>query len=289
MSDPFKVLGLNYDCTEDQVKTAFRRMAMDCHPDRNKGNKDAEDKFKTINAAYETLKDPEKRRQAEFQFDPSKRGQQPHPHFAFHFGGHPGPQGHGNPFDDIFRQFGFHHPMANNDVNVQLSVSLEDAYNGKQTDLTIHTHSGPRQVKLDIPAGVTEGTRLRVAGLGERIVPQLPPGDLYVVIQITPHHRFRVINNMSLLTEVDINAIDAMIGTDVEVTTIDGSKVMVAIPSGAQNGQKFRVAGLGMPHLHNQKQRGDLLVGVRIIVPTRLSAEHIATLKDLRQSMAEQK
>lgn len=150
MSDPFKILGLNYDCTEDQVKTAFRRMAMDCHPDRNKGNKEAEEKFKTINAAYETLKDPNKRREAEFQFDPSKRGQQPNPHFQFHFGGHPGAQGH--PFDDIFRQFGFGHQMANNDINVQLSVALEDAYHGKKTDLTVHTHSGPRQVKLDIPA-----------------------------------------------------------------------------------------------------------------------------------------
>lgn len=262
MRDPYALLGVPRDATDDQVKQAFRKLALEWHPDRNK-SPEAEERFKEINAAYEAIKNGTAKSQA----------QGPHFHFDmrnFHT------------FEDFVR--GFHQPRQrrNNDLNVGFSMNLEDALTGKTATFSVRSPSGTKSVTAQIPKGVDDGMKLRVAGGGDRSIPSQPPGDLIVHIRIQPHPTFtRLAQN--LVIEKQIDALDAMIGTTVRVPTIDGGEIDLAVPAGVQPGQRLRVAGKGMPIMNATDLRGDMIVIIQIEIPTNLSDEMRATIERARE------
>jgi curved DNA-binding protein len=275
MSDPFTLLGVPRDATEDQIKTAYRKLAMQYHPDRNQGDKAAEEKFKEINNAYEALKDPFRRAQAEaqnagrharfdFEFDDGTTATQ---HFDFH---------------DFFNAaFTARRRQKNDDIAVTCTITLEEALAGKDIEMSITSASGQRTVSISIPPGVDHGSRLRVQNAGERVFQGLPPGDLYVTINLRPHARFqRVAQNLVFIHRID--AFEALLGSETEVETLGGERVRVTIPAGVQPGARLRVNGYGMPLMGQSAVRGDLIVALDVRVNTNLTEEQIDLLRQAR-------
>jgi DnaJ-class molecular chaperone len=263
MSDPYSVLGLTKDATDAEIKVAYRKLAMTHHPDQNPGNAEAEAKFKQISAAYEEIKSPEKR----MSHDQQGRGQQ-----GFNFGFN------GTNIDDLLRQF---HEQAsrprNRNFNTQCVIDFNSAFRGCEVALKM---PDGREVRLKIPAGVDNGTRIRVQDGGETVHSDQPAGDLFVGIEVTPHPTFGR-NGKQLFIETKISAIDAMLGTTVKVPTIDGEELEIQLPAGIQNGHTVRVAERGMP-LVNSTIRGDMTVGVGITIPQNLSEKQIELLNEIK-------
>jgi DnaJ-class molecular chaperone len=268
MTDPFAVLGVERTATPEQIKTAYRKLAMTWHPDRNPGDKAAEAKFKEINAAYEKLKNPDRRPNAQSSDRANAGG------FEFHFGGDM-PFG----FEQFFRQgddfpFGARGRPRNHDVSIHCTISLEQAMTGVESaTMEIETRAGRRTVIVAIPAGADNGMRLRVTGEGERQFTDLPPGDLYVHIAVAQHARFeRYAQNLAVRLTVD--GFTAMLGGSVEVDLLGGGSVMLEVPTGVQPGQRLRITGHGMP-IYGSDQRGDLLAIVEVRTPTLTEAQRV--------------
>lgn len=277
MKDPWSVLGIPRDATEDQIKTAYRKLAMQWHPDRNQGDKAAEEKFKEISAAYEELRKPQPSR------EPGS-GPEWHKHQANGRTWHEFRAGNGTfnfNFDDFFQDFDSRRRHRNDDLIANVAISLEDAFNGKEVELTLKGGpEGIRYVKLSVPAGVESGTRMKIAGAGDNRFAHLPAGDLIVTIYTTQHPLFtRVAQNLVL--ETTISAFDAILGGEVDVPTISGQTVRVTIPVGIQPGARLRVAGHGMPVV-GLNQRGDMIVVVNVTIPTGLSTVQLAHIKEAK-------
>lgn len=281
--DYYKSLGVDRNATPEEIKKAFRKLAMKYHPDRNKDNKQAEEKFKEINEAYEVLSDPKKRERYdqlgtsyqqwqqrggnpgnfnwnEWFTSQGGRGQQVNPEdFGDIFGG----------FSDFFRvifggmpvsgqprarQTGNPQPAqarrpANYEQKVQ--ITLEEAYHGTTRLLQINE----RRIEVKIPAGARNGTKVRVAGAGP-LDAYGRGSDIYLVIELLPHARFKV-SGSDLTTEVKIDYLTAILGGSVTVNTLSGD-VVLTIPPGTQPGQKFRLSGRGMPVLKSSQTHGNL-------------------------------
>jgi molecular chaperone DnaJ len=334
--DYYEVLGVSRTCTEVELKAAFRKLAMQHHPDRNPGDKDCEHKFKEINEAYDVLKDGDKRA-AYDRFG----------HAAFEQGGGMGPGGFsadfGSTFADIFEGI-FGMPGGGrgrssgrergSDLRYNMEITLEDAFSGKAAQIRIPTSvtceacsgsgakagSKPkscascggmgkirhaqgfftlertcpscqgrgqviedpckacggggrvtreRNLSVNIPAGVEDGTRIRLAGEGEAGLRGGPPGDLYIFLAITPHEFFQR-DGADLHCRVPVSMVSAALGGEFEVPAIDGSKARVKVPAGTQTGRRFRLSGKGMPVLRS-KQTGDMYVQVSVETPQSLS------------------
>jgi DnaJ-class molecular chaperone len=267
MSDPYAVLGVAKDATDEQIKVAYRKLALKYHPDKNPDNKESEEKFKEVSNAYDLLKDPKKRG----AFDHVGQSGQP-------FGGGPRRTANGGfewninsshgefNFDDFLGAFTAHRRQRNNDLQVRCGITLEDAFSGKELEINIRAPSGSKNTTVSIPAGIDSGNRLIVRGQGESIYSGLPPGDLYVDVVVQPHDRFRRVAQNLVVTE-EVDAFDAMLGIEVEIETIDKQTIKVTLPPGVQTGQKLRCAGRGMPIL-NMDGRGDLIVEVAVRVPS---------------------
>lgn len=276
----YDILGVPETASKDEIKGAYRKLAMKWHPDKNLGNTEAETRFKEIGLAYETLMDDDKRA----EYDAARRGPKP---------------GAGNPFrtgfgtgdiDDIIAQmFGNHGfsfrrgPERNRDVSLTLSINLEDAYLGKQVPLQITTPSGRRiDLIVTIPAGVDNGVRIRYQGQGDHANTSMPPGDLYINISIADHPRFKR-NGTSIETTSSVDAISAMIGGRVEVTCIDGQRININVPPGTQPGTRLRVTGKGMPVHAGSNDRGDMIVELLVTIPTNIPkdiCDMLGSLKD---------
>lgn len=266
MTDPFAILGIARTATPEEIKAAYRKLAIQFHPDKNPGDKAAEERFKEINAAYDVLKDPQRRAEAE-------RPRRTPGDFEFSFRTGDAPFG----FEDFFSQtFGGARRMRkNNDVQITCVITLEQALKGAEASMEVRTRTGLRHAAVTIPAGVEHGSRLRVTGEGERVYNDLPPGDLYVVVAIQPHERFeRVAQN--LLTRAGVNVFTALLGGQIEVGLLGGGTVKVTVPAGVQPGQRLRVTGHGMPLVH-QAVRGDLIVALDVEIP-ELSDEQRALI-----------
>lgn len=272
MTDYYATLGVPNDATEDLIKSAYRKLAMQYHPDRNSGDKAAEEKFKAINEAYETLKNPEKRA----AYDMMQRASNPRAaraDFEFRSG----------IFDDFFNAFSARSRQRNNDIEVMCTVSLEDVLDGKDVTLMVRTVNEVKQVSITIPPGVDHGMRLRVAGAGENRFGSLPPGDLLVLIRIEDHAVFQRIAE-NLLVENEIDAFDAILGCQMDVPTIDGTAVRVNVPPGVQHGQRLRVTGYGLPVMGaGNYLRGDMIVVVNIRIPTGLTDEQKDLIRQARE------
>jgi molecular chaperone DnaJ len=349
--DYYEVLGVQRTSTEIELKAAFRKLAMQHHPDRNPGDKDCEHKFKEINEAYDVLKDGDKRA-AYDRFG----------HAAFEHGMGGGAHGFGadfgSTFADIFEGiFGMGSARGRgtgrergSDLRYNMEISLDEAFTGKTAQIRIPTSvtcevcsgSGAkagtkpkpcascggagkirhaqgfftlertcptchgrgqviddpckvcggggrvtreRTLSVNIPSGVEDGTRIRLAGEGEAGLRGGTTGDLYIFLEVAPHEFFQR-DGADLHCRVPISMISAALGGEFEVPAIDGSKVKVKVPPGTQTGRRFRLGGKGMPVLR-AKQTGDMYVQVAVETPQNLTKRQRDLLAEFEKLSSE--
>lgn len=270
--DYYTILGVERTATQDEIKRAYRRLAKAHHPD---SGGDAE-KFKQINEAYSTIGDEQKRR--EYDRGPRISAND----FSFH-------TQDSQAFQDFFHNIfgasaGFHHsqyaPPRNKDLRATIEVDVESVISAQRRTLHLKTGRSERTVEVDIPAGVNDGATIRYRGFGQDILTQAPPGDLVVTIRVRDTERFRRIG-ADVHSRIAVDAIDAIVGTTVEFEGIDGSKLNVYVPAGAQHGQMLRLMHRGLP-VYNSDQRGHLYLQVTIVIPRGLSDEQKNVLRQLR-------
>ena len=286
--DYYQSLGVPRTATADELKKSFRKLAREFHPDVAKDKKKAEEKFKEINEAYEVLSDPDKRKKydelganwksgAEFRPPPGAGGfgggrafhggrPMSSDDFQTHFGG--------TGFSDFFEQMfggqrrgngfggrgGFaEEPAAeeSRDIEGDIMVTLEEAKRGSLRTVTVRAENRTDSHQVKIPAGITEGQKLRIAGRGEH------GGDLYLRVRLAKHPDFEV-DGHNLVYELELAPWEAVLGAEIAVPTLDG-KVNIKIPAGTASGQKFRVRGRGLG------KTGDLHITVKIVVPDKLT------------------
>lgn len=343
-TDYYELLQVERTADERTIKSAYRRLAMECHPDRNPGCQASENRFKAISQAYDCLRDPQKRA-AYDRFG----------HAAFQNGGMGGAQDFGS-FSDIFENiFGeFMHGgqggqrsnvRRGSDLRYDLEISLEDAYSGKTVELAVDTTvacetcsgsgakagtsartcnlcagrgqvranqgffvvertcpschglgeviSDPcpscrgegraekrRSLQVNIPAGVDEGTRIRLSGEGEAGARGGPPGDLYIFIHLARHSLFQREGTV-LFARCPVSFTTAALGGTIEVPGLDRKKHSIKIPPGIQSGKQLRQRGAGMPVL-NGRGHGDMVIQVEVETPTRLSGKQKELLEEFR-------
>ena len=348
--DYYEILGVTRSCTEIELKAAFRKLAMQHHPDRNPGDKDCEHRFKELNEAYDVLKDGDKRA-AYDRFG----------HAAFEhggMGGHGFGADFGSTFADIFEGiFGMASARGRSsgrergsDLRYNMEISLDEAFTGKTAQIRIPTSvtceacsgSGAkagtkpkpcatcggagkirhaqgfftlertcptchgrgqviddpckvcggggrvtreRTLSVNIPTGVEDGTRIRLAGEGEAGLRGGPAGDLYIFLEVAPHEFFQR-DGADLHCRVPISMISAALGGEFEVPAIDGSKVRVKMPAGTQTGRRFRLTGKGMPVLRT-KQTGDMYVQVAVETPQNLTKRQRELLAEFEKLSSE--
>src|SRR5271156_5794165 len=331
----YEALSVERTADDGDIKAAFRKQAMQCHPDRHPGDTNAEHRFKEINEAYEVLKDPDKR-----------AAYDRYGHAAFEHGAGAGPAGFcaefGTTFSDLFEGiFGMSAGRGRGtgrergaDLRYNMEITLQEAYAGKSaqiripTSVTCETCSGSgakpgtkpkvcamcggqgkvrhaqgfftlertcpncqgrgqsidspcascsgsgrvtreRTLSVNIPPGVEDGTRIRLAGEGEAGVRGGPPGDLYIFLSMAVHPFFQR-EGADLHCRVPVSMVTAAMGGDIEVPTIDGGNTRVKVPEGTQSGRRFRLQSKGMPVLR-QRQHGDMYVQVVVETPQKLT------------------
>jgi molecular chaperone DnaJ len=342
----YETLSVTRTATDGELKTAYRKLAMQWHPDRNPGNTDCEHKFKEINEAYDVLKDGDKRA-AYDRFG----------HAAFEHGNGASAHGFGSDFgsafsdifEGIFGMSGARRASGRErgaDLRYNMEITLEDAYLGKTaevripTSVTCETCSGTgakpgskpkvcphcngagkirhaqgfftlertcpgchgrgqviedpckacsgsgrvtreRTLSVNIPAGVEDGTRIRLAGEGEAGLRGGPPGDLYIFLSLASHDLFQR-DGADLHCRVPVSMVTAALGGEFEVPTIDNAKSRVKIPAGTQSGRRFRLQGKGMPVLRS-KQTGDMYVQVVVETPQNLTKKQRELLAEFEK------
>ena len=294
--DYYQSLGVARTATPDEIKKAFRKLAREFHPDVAKDKKRAEEKFKEINEAYEVLSDPAKRTKYDQLGENWKSGADfggaaGRSHYPGQgFGGSSGPGGgaefefDGAGFSNFFEQMfgsrfgnagGFSRPGEESergqDIEGDIMVTLEEAMNGSVREVSVRHRVG-RSMKTDthhvkIPAGVTEGQKLRVAGRGEAGTSGGSAGDLYLRVRLARHPDFDV-DGHNLIHEVELAPWEAVLGAEIQVPTLTG-RVKIKIAAGTQNGQKLRVRGRGLPQ--REGPAGDLIVVTRLALPEKVS------------------
>jgi curved DNA-binding protein len=285
MQDFYKILGVDEAATQEQIKKAFRQLAKQYHPDNQEHGDDQ--KFKEINQAYDILGDAAKRQQYNQQRKFGGNFQQWH-----HTGG-PAPfefhANFGGDINEIFENFfgrgGFNpfsqsRPMRNPDQVVQITITLEDAFSG--TSLPIQwTNSSQQttQLNVNIPAGIEHGTRIRYPGNGSRANPNLPPGDLIIIVHLQPHTRFER-HSSNLITTLDLNLWESLIGTEKMIQTICNQQIKVTVPELSTANTILRVPHKGMPLNSGTNSRGDLLIKLNIPLPTKLTQEQISIIQN---------
>ncbi len=286
--DYYKILGVDRKASDEEIRKTYRKLAKQYHPDYNPKDKQAEERFKEINEAYEVLSDPKKRSHYDrlgSDFSSWQRRGAPGDFDWSRYGGFPGGVGvnmddlnemFGGGFSDFFqtifgmggRRSAARQPSRAQGYQQEIEISLEEAYNG--TTRLIQSNGKQKQVR--IPAGVRTGSKVRVAGAG-------PDGlDLYLIVNVQDDQRFERRGD-DLHTTATINVFTAILGGEADVETLEG-KIKLNIPAGTQPGQVFRLAGRGMPHVKNQKEKGDLYVKLIVQIPRYLSSKQRELLEE---------
>jgi curved DNA-binding protein len=291
--DYYQILGLSRSANSEEIRKAYRKLAMQYHPDRNPGNKGSEERFKEINEAYQVLSDPQKRAHYDrvgsaYSSWQQRGGGQGGFDWGRWAGGAPGGTrveygdlndlfgGEGGLFSEFFRTiFGGGMGTARTQSSravpgyqQQVEISLEDAFNG--TTIEFQTDGKRKQVR--IPPGVRTGSKVRVAGSG-------PNGtDLYLIVQVRENENFERKGN-NLYTDAKVNIFTAILGGEAEVETMAG-KVKLTVPAGTQPEQVFRLAGRGMPQLKSPNNKGDLFVCLKVEIPRYLSSKQRELLEE---------
>jgi molecular chaperone DnaJ len=348
--DFYELLGVSRSADADELKRSYRKLAMQYHPDRNPGDKTAEQKFKDVNEAYDVLKDDQKRaaydRFGHAAFENGSRGPGD---FGF-AGGFSG--GFADIFEEMFGAMGGgrraqNSPGRGNDLRYNIDVSLEEAFRGKQTTIRVATfvhcetckgsgaEPGSRPVacrtcqghgrirtqqgfftvertcsacqgaghviekpckpcggqgrvrrektlSVNIPPGVEDGTRIRLAGEGEAGLHRAAPGDLYIFVSIAAHPIFQR-DGANIFCRVPITITTAALGGVIEVPTVEGSRTRVTVPPGTQSGHQFRLRGKGMTVLRSPV-RGDMYINAVVEIPVNLSKKQQELLREFEKA-----
>jgi curved DNA-binding protein len=301
--DYYKILGVEKSATQDEIKKAYRKLAMKYHPDRNSGNKSAEEKFKEITEANEVLSDPEKRKKYDTLGANWKQyqhtGGQGFDDFFTNFGGGRRSSGStyefsgnlgemfggmGGGFSDFFESFfggggrgfgGRTQPQKTAvDVEAILNVTLEDVFNGSEKTINVDG----KKLKIKVNPGTKEGQKLRLKGLGRSKTADGTKGDLYLNIHVL-QHPFYEIKDGALYYNLDVDLYTAVLGGKENIKTLDGKTVSINIPEGTESEKKLRLKGLG---LIDNGLRGDLLVDIHVTVPKNLNKEEKELFKKLK-------
>jgi molecular chaperone DnaJ len=346
--DYYEVLGVPRNASEQEIKSAYRKLALKHHPDRNPGDKDAEERFKEAAQAYGVLGDPEKRRRYDTFGHAAVAGAGSQGFDPTIFADFGDILGDFFGFGDVFGRRTRGGPRHGADLRYNLELRFEEAVFGTETSIQFPRAepcrtcsgsgaapgSGPstcsscggrgqvtfqqgffsvartcgrcrgsgrvitspckdcrgegqvsaeRKLQIKIPAGVDTGSQLRMSGEGEPGFQGGPPGDLYVFVRVEEHPFFRR-DGFDLLCEVPISFCQAALGATLDVPTADGGRTKLTIPEGTQTGTVLRLRGQGVPHL-GARGRGDLHVGVRVVVPTKLSSDQRRLLEQLAKSL----
>ncbi len=305
--DFYEILGVSRNATQEQIQRAYRKLARAHHPDVNK-DPGAEDRFKDVSEAYNVLHDPETRRRYD-AFGPDFRrvpdDVDPETWNRAAAGGGPRAGGAGTggrarrgPAADTGFATGFGEdidlddllgglfggrsgrgwgPIPGADQEAVIDLTVEEAYRGTRRSVTLEGGGQTRTLQVTIPAGVTNGQRIRLAGQGGRGTEGAPAGDLYLIVRIAPHPRYRV-EGRDLHVELPLAPWEAALGTTVAVETPDG-EAKVKVPAGTSSGRRLRLRGRGLPN--PKGTAGDLYAEARILVPRKLSAEERRLFEEL--------
>jgi molecular chaperone DnaJ len=350
--DFYELLGCERTASPDDIKKAFRKAAMEHHPDRNHGNKDAEKRFKDLNHAYDILKDPDKRA-AYDRYGPAafEGGAGPNGPGGFHGQGFDFGSVFGEIFEDMFGgqrgRAGGRADTRGQDLRFNLEITLEQAYSGTEATVRVPSSvacepchgsgaeagSKPQQcatchgrgrlraqqgfftveracpachgagqvidkpcrscagqgrvrrdktLKVNIPSGVEDGTRIRLTGEGEAGTRGGPAGDLYVFLSVRRHQLFER-EGADVHCRVPISMVQATLGGSIEVPTLDGKMARINIPAGAQGGHQFRLRAKGMPIVRSS-QRGDMYIEITVETPTNLTSKQKELLKEFEKA-----
>lgn len=277
--DYYATLGLKRGASQDEIKKAYRSMAMKHHPDRGGDEK----KFKEISAAYDVLSNPEKKQMFDAGVDPnnsqSHRGFNQGP-FEFHFGT--------GDLNDIFGGFGFggfgQRPMRRNkSFNINVEITLEDVLNGKDIDAEIGIPNGKsKMINIAIPPGIEHGQQIKYSGMGDSSIPDIRPGDLIVNVYVRPHSMFRREGD-NIVLEKQISVWDALLGTEIEIITLDKKTLKISIPQGTQPETIMSCKGEGLPNVRT-KQRGNLLIKIKINIPKNINDQQKLLIEKLKNN-----
>ena len=287
--DYYQVLGLKKNATPAEIKKAYRKLAVKYHPDKNPGDKEAEEKFKEINEAYAVLSDPQKKTQYD-QFGSAgfhERFSQEDIFRGFDVGDLFKDKGFGT--EDIFSRIfggGFQRGgygygrgrRAGEDFTMELDVSFKESYTGCEKRIAFMREGKREELSVKVPAGVDTGARLRIHGKGGEGTGGGPPGDLYLTVKVGSDPHFNREGD-DIIVEQQIRFTEAALGTSLDVATLEGTK-RIKVPTGIQPGTKIRLKGLGFPHM-GASGRGDFYVRIGVRVPEQLTAQQRALLEEL--------
>jgi curved DNA-binding protein len=308
--DYYKLLGLDKKAATEDIKKAYRKLALKWHPDKNPNNKAAEERFKKISEAYAVLSDPKKREEYD-TFGSADQFRQRYTQedifrgfdlndilrsFGF---GDTGGQGsrtfrtnrgggftftQGGSFSDMFegeRQRFSHVPQKGQDFEYNLSITLEDSVFGAEKKLALQKDDHVDEINFKIPPGINSGKKLRLAGKGGTGIDGGPAGDLYINITILPHPIFARDGNDIYIDKI-INFSQAVLGTSIDVPTIEGTVKRIKILPGTQNNTKIRMKGFGVPRLKGLG-KGDQFVKIIVEIPKKLSEKQVELVRKLAE------
>lgn len=276
MRDPYQTLGVDKNATADDIKSAYRKLAKQHHPDLG-GDPE---KFKELNEAHDILSDPDKKSQYDNmgRFNAGTQNYRSGTHFHFEdiFSN--------EDFMNIFSQAagfpGGRRKPKNSNIRIRMTISLEALLTEQVKTLDINTGVGSKPIEIKVPAGIHDGAVITYRGMGQTTYPDQPAGDLMVEITVSPHERFQRMNE-DLHSNVTIDCFRATVGTSIEFTTIRGKRVKVNIPAGSQNGTVLRLPGEGLPSMNRSKFVGSQYLHINVSIPNNLTTEQIELVKQI--------
>lgn len=297
--DYYSILGVTKNATDEEMKKAFRKLAVKYHPDKNPGNKEAEEKFKELNEAYEVLSDAEKRKKYDKyganwnQFNGSQGQHQ-------YQGGSPGSgqsyrfdddsdefYGQSGDFSDIFGDFfnrsggskrGGSRKHKGQDYQSEMTIGMDEAYQGTARLITLNE----QKIRITLKPGAYNGLTIKLPGKGAPGINGGPAGDLLITIKVLPHTLYKR-DGDDIRQTVPVDLFTAVLGGEKEVNTLAGV-LKVKIPAGTQSGKLLRIRGKGMPVYNKPGQTGDLLVEIQVLIPEKLTSEQQELFRQLQSS-----
>jgi len=307
-TDYYKVLGVDKKASDDEIKRAYRKLAMKYHPDRTKGDKSAEETFKKVSEAYAVLSDSEKRKQydtygasgfqqrfsqedifrgfnfgdvfREFGFDdnsfshifmsPGGRGKR----FTFTTGG--------RPFGGSAHSAGQRAQVKGSDLLYELPLTLQDVLHGTTKTVALEQGKQQKKINVKIPKGMVNGKKLRLAGKGQSSPYGGPSGDLYIQAKVLDDPLFSVVGH-DLYIDREVKLTEVLLGTKIEIPTVDGKNLKLKIPVGTQHQTKMRLKGYGLPEM-KKGHRGDLYARILVKTPKRLNKKQKSLVEELSET-----